>query len=226
MKLYELACACYVYAGFTNFDETYCDFLEQTKSFLDMRSETHRKALLEWLNNFGCRQFEKSFYEKASQNLRVWYEEDGHLLPPLEKALQFLSDDELDNAKIAYKNLMNVKASETKRVGPTGAAKILFTLRKDAFPPWDGAIRGNRYDDSPESYRKFLITTKQQLFQLETECKEYGISLAELPELLGRSSSSLVKLVDEYNWVTITRGCLPPTLDELETWYQWARQAS
>jgi len=226
MRLYELACACYVYAGFTNFDKTYCDFLKQTKYSLDMQSETHREALLKWLNDFGCRQFEKKYYKQASQNLRVWYEEDRHLLPPLGRTLLVLSDDELDNAKIVYNNLMNIKASITKSVGPTGAAKILFTLRKDAFPPWDGAIRGNRYDGSLESYKKFLIATKHQLLQLERECVAYGIALAELPELLGRSSSSLVKLVDEYNWVTITRGCLPPTLDELETWYQWARQAS
>lgn len=226
MRLYELACACYVYAGFTDFDKTYCNFLRSTAPDLDMRNEKHREALLEWLNKFGCRQFEKSFHKQASQNLKRWYEENEHLLPPPGRMLLDLSEDELNNAEDTYKNLMNEKASSVKRVGSTGAAKILFTLRKDAFPPWDGAIRKGppRYDESPKSYKKFLIDTRQQLLELDEECKKNGISAFELPSELGRPSSSLVKLVDEYNWVVKTRNCKPLPVDKLKKWYRWAKR--
>jgi hypothetical protein len=225
IRLYELAYACYVYVGFTNFDETYRDFLTKTAPGFDMRNENHREALLGWLNKWGCRQFEKSFHKQASQNLRLWHEKNEHLLPLPGKTLLDLSEDELNNAKVIYKNLMNEKASLVKGVGPTGASKILFALRKDVFPPWDRAMRKGsaRNDGSPESYKKFLLDTKNQLLQLEVECKEYGIILSELPRILERPEASLVYLVDEYDWVVITRRCLPPPVDKLEKWYHWAK---
>jgi hypothetical protein len=30
------------------------------------------------------------------------------------------------------------------------------------------------------------------------------------------------KLVDEYNWVTITRGFTTPSADDIAAWYSWA----
>ncbi|MBN1161905.1 MAG: hypothetical protein JXA17_08160 [Dehalococcoidales bacterium] len=222
-KLYELACSCYVYAAFTKFDEAYDNLIKQIDHRIEMHNKTHLEALLQWLSKFGCRQFKKSYYIQTSKSLESWYDENEQLLPPFEKTLSKLSIKEIDNLKSLYKTLSKVKASENKTVGPTGAAKILFVLRKDVFPPWDIAIRKGRYSGSCESYIQFLINTKQQLLQLVKECQDHGIKIDDLPKLIDRPSSSLVKLIDEYNWVNITHNCLPPTPEKIENWYQWSK---
>jgi hypothetical protein len=40
---------------------------------------------------------------------------------------------------------------------------------------------------------------------------------------LGRPESSPAKLIDEFNWVTITNGCLPPSVNELRKWWEWSQ---
>ena len=231
MNLYELAYACYLYGHFTNFDISYDRFLRATAPSFDMQSGAHRKALLKWLNSWGCRQFAKDFHAQASENLKHWHEDNEHLLPQLGKQLLDLSGDELDSAKMAYGSLVDVQASLRRRgsnefsksVGPTGAAKILFALRKDAFPPWDIKIRKRLgYDGVSPSYKKYLKDVQEILHQLKAECQKHGTELSKLPQTLGRPSSSLVELVDEYNWITITNSCPPPSLNCLEMWYRWA----
>jgi hypothetical protein len=42
-----------------------------------------------------------------------------------------------------------------------------------------------------------------------------------VPKILEREDSTLVKLLDEYNWITITQGHKVPTKAELERWLRW-----
>ncbi len=231
MRLYELAFACYRYGDFTKFDERYKSYFGEKGFNVDMENEGNWIKCLEWLTTFGCRQFKKNCHGQAARELKLWYEKNKDLLPPLGKSLLDLSESELDDAENAFRSLKSVQACERGRasspvkIGPTGAAKILFTLRIEAFPPWDDAIRKElKYDGSPKSYRKFLEDAKGQLRQIGAECEQYGITLSELPQKLGRSSSSLVKFIDDYNWITMTRKWPTPTVDQLEEWYKWAKQ--
>ena len=38
---------------------------------------------------------------------------------------------------------------------------------------------------------------------------------------IGRPRSTLVKTIDEYYWVTITRSCAPPDRETLQLWLKW-----
>jgi len=69
MKLHELAYACPLYAAFTDFDKSIIEFRRVASPALDLGNAAHRKALLKWLNSWGCRQFAKDYHPMASRAL-------------------------------------------------------------------------------------------------------------------------------------------------------------
>lgn len=226
MKLYELAFACYVYGCISNYDTSYRDLLESTNRSPDLTIVGHRMALLEWLNKWGCRQFAKSYHDLASAEISDWYENFAANLPPSQKTLLELSNVEINTAVRAFDNLVQRKASMRRNksrnesvvtVGRTGAAKILFAIRPNVFPPWDEPIR----EQLGESYFDYLVIVKAALVEFDRECTRNGIKLSNLPEFLERPTSSLVKLIDEYFWVTITNKFQVPSSDTLLQWANW-----
>ena len=235
MKLYELAFACHIYSQMTDYDSSYLHFLQATSPELDLTQSRHRTELLEWLNQWGCRQFAKAYYDLAGDQIKQWYEQSSELLPPPGKPLHDLSGAELESSCVAYGRLIDRIASRhnrdarqvTVRVGPTGASKILFALRPDSLPPWDEAIRIHfSLDGSPAAYRRYLRRLRAHIADLAAACKRNGHSLDELPKLVGRPDSTLVKLLDEYHWVVVTRGCQPPPTATLAQWaiWEWRRR--
>ena len=111
----------------------------------------------------------------------------------------------------------------TVTVGPTGAAKVLHALRPEAFPPWDDPIRISLgYSAKGEGYRKYLQDTQALVRELEEEASRLGVDPNRIPELVERPKSSLPKLIDEYNWVTLTKRYEPPSPEQLEQWWRWA----
>lgn len=231
MKLFELAYTCRLYGVFSNYDDTYRRFRDTTPAF-DIFNHLHRKALLKWLNSWGCRQFALNFHDKASEHLRNWGEENLTRLPPAGVSLLDLTDINFVNAGTLYASLRDLQASVHQckgnsysvTFGPTGAAKTLFALREQVFPPWDKSIRVHHgYDDSKESYIEFLQLVRHELQEVVTDAEAHGVVASNIPNTLNRPFSSLPKLVDEYNWVTITRGCKPPRLEEINNWLRWTR---
>ena len=232
MRLYELAYTCRLYAEFTNFDATYSQFLDSTKPAFDILNHLHRKGLLVWLNKWGCRQFALDFHDQASKNLKTWGQENLNCLPHAKASLLTLTDHDFVNAGILYVGLRDLQASVRKgkekgypvTFGPAGAAKTLFALQNQVFPPWDKSIRMYLgYDDSQESYIEYLRWVKIKLQEVVADAKGHGIAAGEIPKALGRPFYSLPKLIDEYNWVTITNGCKPPRLEDINNWWRWAR---
>jgi len=69
MRLSELAFACFVYAQFTNYDDSYLSFLQAIGHRLDPANSKHRRALLAWLNLWGCRQFAIEYHGLASSEV-------------------------------------------------------------------------------------------------------------------------------------------------------------
>src|SRR5262249_2235640 len=120
-------------------------------------------------------------------------------------------------------------ASERKRqdgrvvrvtYGPTGAAKTLFAMRPEAFPPWDDPIRLHyRYDGRRDSYLAFLEKSAATLRVLASKAR---VEEAELPATIGRPGSSAAKLIDEFAWVVITRRYAVPSPAQLRQWSDWA----
>ena len=232
VRLHELAYACRLYAAFTDFDRSITEFRSVVGSALDLGIEMHRHALLRWLNSWGCRQFEKEDHPLASDELKKWADRYMVRLPLPHQDLAELSENALDAAAEAYGDLKGRRASARDRgsgshpvtFGATGAAKVLYALQPEAFPPWDDPIRRHFCcDGSPDSYRQFLSSVREQVRALVQEADQLGIPASEIPKAVGRRDSSLPKLVDECFWVTITKNCASPSQEELECWLHWAR---
>jgi len=232
MTLSELAFACFLYGRLTDYDNSYHLFLEITGGSPDLSNSEHRKALLKWLNQWGCRQFALDHHEHASGEILSWHNEHGPTLFPRDRNLWELSEAELASAGAAYESLSSRIASYRKRegravpvsIGPTGAAKILFAIRPRALVPWDDPIRKSLgYENSQVSYLSFLRSVKSVLEGLAEACQRNGFQLADLPRLLQRSHSSVPKLIDEYYWITTTKQCSPPDSDTFRRWANWSR---
>jgi len=232
MTLSELAFACLVYGGLTDYDESYLHFLKKAGGSVDLGNPDHREALLVWLNRWRCRQFAKSWHQHASAELLSWHNEYGSALFPRDRDLWELSEQELASVGHAYGSLSRRIAAYRKRnggrspvrFGPIGAAKILFAIRPRALLPWDNAIQESRgYDGSRASYLSFLRYVKSVLDELARSCQRHGFELADLPHQLDRRDSTVTKLIDEYHWVTITRKCRPPDSETLQRWAAWSQ---
>ena len=75
--------------------------------------------------------------------------------------------------------------------------------------------------DMAQAYAEYLGLVRQDLEELGKVCVRHGHILSDLSELLGRPTSSLPRLIDEYHWVTITRGCRAPSSERFATWASW-----
>ena len=230
MTILELAFACYLYNRLTKFDKDYFEFLSITKGKPDLLIEKHRAALIKWLNKWGCRQFAIEYHEMFSNELGRWYADNRALLPKPGKQIWQLSNDELNMLGDFYESLASLKASEKKykrrggvnvKVGPTGSAKILFAIRPNAVAPWDEPIRKAKgYNDSKDSYLEFLNDIKEKLIELDHLCKATGMELTSLPRFIDRPGSSVTKLIDEYNWITLTKGWTLPEPSKYKKWFE------
>lgn len=229
VNLSQLAFAAYIYDALTADDKSLTKLMDQTGPIPDLTRQDTVVAILEWLNSWGCR-LRKDDFGKAADELADWQNACGSQLPPTEANLLDLSDGELELAASAYANLFERKADRKKRFQATATAKALFVLRPNALPPWDEAIRKGpskdkgskmRYDGSRESYLQFLKDSQSELRELKQSCEAVGLDCADVPDLIERPFSSLAKLVDEYNWVTITRGFEPPDCLKLSQWLGW-----
>lgn len=232
MTLSELAFACFLYSQLTGDDNSYLLFLRVTKGSPDLSNPKHRKALLVWLSQWGCRQFALQYHEHASGELLSWHNEYSPILFPRNRNLWELTEPELDSVGAAYESLSNQTASYRTRngkafpvsVGPTGAAKILFAVRPRALLPWDGSIRESLgYGKSQASYLSYLRNVKSTLGELATSCERNGFQMVDLPQQLGRPNSTVPKLIDEYHWVTKTKTCSPPDPDTFQHWASWSQ---
>jgi hypothetical protein len=232
MNLAELAFACYIYTRMTDYDSSYCRFLDKVSPQLDLKQEQHRMELLKWLNDWGCRQFALQYHPLASREIGDWYQQYGQEMFPTDRTLLSLTDNEFAQVQAAYSHLVGRTASIRKikgegetqiQIGPTGAAKILFALRPKALIPWDDPIRDElNLDDSARSYCVYLSVAQEYLQELNCDCGKLGFDLNDLPRMLGRPNSTVAKLIDEYAWVTISRKFPMPSKDEFIHWVDWS----
>ena len=231
ITLPELAFSVFVYRSMESFDVSLSQLWECTGGEPDLLLKDHRQALIRWLNQWGCRQFALEYHQVASENLLSWYRDFGARLVAHGKHLWELNDDELMAAGEAYAALSKRVASLKDRdgkllpvsIGPTGASKILFSLRPQVFVAWDGPIRrALGHNGGLDSYVKYLQQVRSSLENIEKICHANGFGLNELPHKLGSPESSLPKLIGEHLWVTLTRQCAPPTSEVFHRWARWS----
>ncbi|HUV95376.1 MAG TPA: hypothetical protein VMX14_11200, partial [Anaerolineae bacterium] len=213
IRLSELAFACYVYEALTRYGDSYRRFLCATKGSPDLRLAAHRKALLKWLNAWGCR-FAVAYHKDASKEILSWYGEYGDSLCPKDREILDLSEPELVAVGEAYEALSQRTASYKKRgeealpvsIGPAGASKVLFAIRPQALLPWDAGIRkGLGHSASGASYVCYLRGARALLEELTVRCQRHRLELSRLPQELGQPDSSVAMLLNKYYWVTWTK---------------------
>lgn len=207
-----------MYEQLTGYDASLARLRELTGDDLNPYNAQHRSALFAWLNSWGCRQFALEHHDTtASESLVQWAEEWLAHLPASSVPLTDLTIEQMRECARAYDALRSQAASfrilpggKNSRVtyGATGAAKALFALRPNAIPPWDDPIRAAlKASGDLGSFRVYLTNVSTQLRSLAAEA---GRSVSDLPALVGRPGSTPPKLIDEYNWIVITKGLHPP----------------
>jgi len=232
IRLSQFAFACRVFGALYNYyDRSYLRFKQDTDGSPDLCLPEHRKALLRWLNAWGCRQFAVAYHDRASEEILSWYGEYADRLCPEDRRLLELTEPELAAVGTAYEALSGRTASYRERgggthrvpIGPAGASKVLFALRPRALLPWDDGIRkGLDHTASGASYVSYLRGARVLLENLAVQCHIHGLELSDLPQELGKPDSSLAVLLNEYYWVTLTKGCAPDS-DTFQRWARWDR---
>jgi hypothetical protein len=206
-----------MYEQLTGYDASLAILRERTGDVLDPYNARHRAALFTWLNSWACRQFALEHHATtASDSLVEWADDWLAHLPAPDVPLTDLSIEQMRECARAYDVLRAQAASYrtlpggmSSRVtyGATGAAKTLFALRPNAIPPWDDPIRAAlKANGDLASFRVYLTSVSTQLRALAAEA---GRPVSDLPVLVGRPDSTPPKLIDEYNWIVITKGLHP-----------------
>jgi len=216
MALAALAFACFVYRGLDT-KKTYEKLREKTNYYCDLSNPSHRQALIKWLRTWGIRRIT----EEQSKVLESWYKQNKNKLPDRDKNLWSLCDSDLASIDQAYNDLVG-----KKWIGHTTAAKILFAIKPQALIPWDKRIRDSFLRaDVNGSYAGFVKSMRDKVKEL---CKKHGFEPEHLlKELQGRNlielnpSDTVPKLIDEYDWITITKRC-KPTKEILQRWADWS----
>ena len=236
MRLYELAYGCRLFGELAGADTASADLNTATKGRVDLGNPAHARALLVWLNKWGCRQFAIEHHPTAASMLADWGARWLDSLPKPNASLSKLSARQLATTADAYADLKDRQASTRRTpngkiaivtVGATGAGKALHALRPRVLPPWDDPMRAAlSLDGGRDSYLAYLLEVQQQMRGIEAEAAAVGIAAKDIPKVLGRPTSSLPKMIDEYYWLTLTRGLEIPTADELATWNTWATARS
>jgi len=233
MRLFELAYCCRLYGEISRFDADLKKMRGSNQTVHQLRGVKDNRALLVWLNSWGCRQFDLAHHSQAARMLERWGSTWLQKLPPVHQTLSNLNEKALESVADAYEDLRHREAGGRKisrsreaivSVGPTGAAKILFAVRPNALPPWDDPIRrALKHDASRSGYLEFLYRVRADVAAIEVEARDLGIPPGRIPRALGRERSSLPKMMDEYYWVTITLQHQPPSTQDLALWSKWSR---
>ena len=232
MRLFELAYTCRLFGELVGVDSATAELESVTRGRIDLDDEAHAKALLVWLNKWGCRQFAIAHHGEAGRMLAEWGDLWLPVLPKPSASLSQLKDRQLEVTADAYADVKDRQASRrvlkdgrdsVVTVGATGAAKILHAVRPRVLPPWDDPMRaalglaGDR-----DGYLQYLVDVQTHCRNIEAEAAAAGIAARDIPAALGRPASSLPKMIDEHYWITLTRGHVPPADDELSRWAEWA----
>ena len=227
VTLGRMAVAVLLFNSLTPYNASLATFRSATGDSLDLATQKHRRVLLKWLNNWGCRHLSKEQHQIASKSIFDWYQSNCATLFSDEMPLWQLEDQEIETAANAYGSLKDRMGARNVRhgdqlhvhIGPTAASKILFALRPRALMPWDDAMRKSfGYDDSPKSYFKYLVEIRDLTLHIEKLCRNKGFQIDNLPEKVDRPRSTVIELINEYIWVTETRKVELPSSETLTQW--------
>jgi hypothetical protein len=180
---------------------------------LDLSLPAHRDALLAWLRQWGCRHLRTADNARSSRALLAWWKRHASDIPASGATLHRLGPAAFAKAGRAHADLAARPAARRRHgdgevdvtFGSTAAAKAMFALRPQVFPPWDEPMRSafSWTGLDPSDYEAFLYMSKDAL---EGLARRAGVPVSRLPEHLGRPDSTPARIVDEYLWMRLTRG--------------------
>ena len=227
VTLGRMAVAVLLFDSLTPYNASLAIFRSATGDSLDLAIQEHRRVLLKWLNDWGCRHLSVDQHDIASNSILKWYQADGASLFTNEKPLWDVDDGELEIAARAYGSLKDETGARRVRggskrkvhIGPTAASKVLFAIRPKALMPWDEAMRTSfDCDGSPKSYFKYLVEIRDLTLHIENLCRNKGFQIDDLPEKVDRPRSTVIELINEYIWITETRKIKLPSSEILTQW--------
>jgi len=209
MRFSDLAWGSFVFANLTRQDFTY-QTLESDKEFL-RRLQTEPslddfQRLRDFLVNYGVHYARKDL---ADQYLRIWpvIKSDIHRLTS-----ETLVGCDLDNSELQDSIRHAFSHLQWPHVwgGDTVASKVLHFFNTQLFVMWDSDIQLSYQKFGDQGYLDFLhimqghaieaVNTFEQL-RLPVEVADF------LSEKLGyKTRRPFTKFLDDYNWVTITKG--------------------
>jgi len=227
VTLCKLALAGTLYDSLTPFNRSLGRLDKAIGGGMNLTDPQHRIYLLIWLNDWGCRNLPKEQHDVASDSILKWYEIYGTSLFSKEKPIWELADGDLEKTARSYGFLKNEigawrvrgKSKRKVHIGPTASSKILFVLRPKALMPWDEAMR--KYfgcNGSPGSYFEYIIKIRGLASHIGELCRNKGFQIDDLPQRLGRANSTVLALINEYIWVTVTRKVELPSSETLTQW--------
>ncbi len=227
MTLYALAYACRLYGGVAGFDDAYVEMRSKLGDAPDLASPVQRQALMEFLNDWRCRITERNF-DSLKSRLERWAAAWIPPLPAPDREIRLLTPSERQTVGEAYQELLRLGTG--LRFSHTAAAKTLHALRPRVLPIWDSAIK-EAFSAQPrpapvpaeQLYPAYIEYVAGHLSELEQDAQRFHLSLREVPRQIGRDQNSLIKVADEYAWVTITLGHQIPDCNQLELWLRWCR---
>lgn len=229
MNISEILWTSYVYQKYTDYDSGYED-LSRDAGIPLMEFDLERmKRLLIWLNKWGCRTILKDNYDLISENLRDFLERNKAVIEKFRGiSIKNFERDEITKLEGFYDELKYIDAGHNKKknkryhIGTTGASKIMHILFPDLCVPWDSNIRREfGLKETGEDYIKFLEKMKKEVLGLEdsyiTFCKKHKVAKRNVNEFVrgilnDKTEKSITKMIDEFNWITITKKFdrLPP----------------
>ena len=207
---------------FREFDDpsSLSQLFQLTAPAIDLQYPAHALALLNWLNQWGCR-IAGNLFPALTASLAQWDQQWRSKLLQPHVELVDLQNADLDVLADAYDALIAVHG-----LGPTAGAKVLFAIRPEGAMAWDEAIRaGLNIGENRQGYRNMLAHSKHEATMLIADAGRCGINnRQDIPHIVGSPNRTLARLLDEYNWITITQGHQIPTCTELKQWVTWACQ--
>jgi len=205
------------------FDDAYNNMLQNLGPERNLSSIDQINALLKFLNRWRCRIPEKNF-PRLRKRLQKWAVDWVSKLPATGRDICSLKAEERAQVGSSYEMLLQL--GDKLNFQDTAAAKTLHALRPDALPIWDQQVKdkfadGRARQTSGQLYAEFIDEVAHEISELKEDVDQLeGLSLSKVPELLEHKGYSLVKLTDEYKYVTITQKCKIPTCEVLDTWFR------
>jgi hypothetical protein len=124
--------------------------------------------------------------------------------------LHDVDDRVIDAYARAYDELIDLPAGMNsvgivRSLGPTASSKLLWVLRQQTACPWDVAIAKAAGNGSRETgYAAHLRNARDWTRHIAEEGASRNID--DVAMRLGRGNASLVRIYDEWCYLTFTRG--------------------